>query len=444
MFKCVLVFLVSIAISIHSAAQEGSTVEESKEPVALQKDWSIGDYEKAGFVLGSLISEAKCPNLIESAYNSGCGGNARTKVCQVGKSALCFDETYGAFTDFEFILPSACESPNAEGLLSPHKIFRKSEVLLLGNKAKFWSARLNCGSEEQAEPRVVVDIRLRDNLDDVISTLSFPPIAKLFEHGKTVWFAGAVAEKAETDAGENYCVKKYPESVARMIEKGTGLVGMAGFVPQVVRQSGSKITDTKFVCYQKIEASFEEDQFSSLLSEAQEKNNQLPPSRQKSSDYFEKQFTQKLITEGRQKTKCPEGFSKVSESHVLLNDYYGIECQTPPASMDLLCPKGSAPTGQHVGGNVEKAKSGGNVTTLIYETSSTCFKSECYPGTFQYKENYCGACPQGTTFDPFETERYYKKDSLRALQAPSVILCKGPASLKLKKIDSPQEIQEEN
>lgn len=430
-----------------AVAQDGSTtIEESKEHNATEKDWSIGDFEKAGFVLGSIISEAKCPNSLESSYNSGCGGNSRTKVCRVGKTSLCFDESYGVFTDFEYIIPSKCDDKKIEDLLTPHKISQRDKILVFGDKARFWRASLSCNSNEQDEPSMKVDFRLGeygDGLDSIISTMSFPPTKKIFEHGKTAWFSGTVSSFSNTNMGENYCAKKYPNSVARMIEKGTGRVGMAGFVPHVVRQSGSKITDTKFVCYQKINAEFEDGKFSSLAYKARDENSNLPPSKQKPESYYDKEFLNKLISEGRKQIKCPEGFSKSSESHNLSNDYYGIECSTSPAQIASLCPKNSIPKGEHVGGNVEKSKSGGTITTLIYEASETCFKPECYPGTFVYQQNYCGVCPKGTTFDSKETEQYYKKDKLRSLLRPEVILCKGPASLELKKLDTESDASDE-
>lgn len=427
-------------------SNDSTTINESTKSSATEKDWSVGDFEKAGFILGSIISEAKCPNALESTNDSACGGNSRTKMCRVGKTSLCFDESHGVFTDFEYILPNKCHDKKNEALLAPHKLSPNDKILVFGDRARFWRTNSNCNSNKQDESSMTVNFRLGefgDGLDSIISTMSFPPTIKLFELGKTTWFQGTVSGFSNTNIDENFCAKKWPNSVARIFEKGTGVVGISGFVPHVTRQSSSKIMETKFVCYQKINAEFEEGRFSSLAYKAIEENGNLPPSKQKPEGYYDKEFLNKLISEGRKQIKCPEGFSKSSESYNLSNDYYEIECQTSPTPLANLCPKSSIPQVEHVGGDVEKNKSGGTITTLIYEASETCFKSECYPGTFAYQQNYCAACPKGTTFDSKETEQYYKRDKLRSLLRPEVILCKGSASLKQKKLDTEGETSNE-
>ena len=412
---------------------------EIKEQSITEKDWSIGDFEKAGYVLGSISSKAECPNVVESSYGSSCSGNSRNKFCRVGRSILCFDDSNGIFSDFEYILPGKCGDKTTENLLNPHKVDDANNLLVSGDKARFWNTTLNCSSDDEDNLFVKVDFRLGehgDNLDGIISTLSFPPTKKLYQLGKSAWYSGKVSGFSNTATGENYCVKKYPESEARMIEKGTGQVGMGGITPEVIRNSGSKTIDTKFVCYQKIEYTFEEKKFFSLAQKANDDNQLLPPSKQKPEGYYDKKFLGQLISEARKQIKCPAEFSKFSESHDLSSDYYAIECQTNPMQMSNLCPKGSKPTGGHIGGDTVKNKLGETITTLIYSVSDSCFKPECYPGTFVFKKNYCAACPKGTTFDPRETEQFYKKEKISLLEDPQIILCRGSSLLDAKTSDT--------
>jgi hypothetical protein len=376
---------------------------------------SIKDFESYGFVLGGELSKIRCPNEITKE-------NSCDKQCRIENSSVCIHYNDPIITDLRFSFPSGCNSEELKQLLEPHSLQDNNEWLELHETApNFTSAQVSCNNNSSENQFTGIHFKFNEVYGTILNTINTtPPLnEKVYSFGKKVWFKGWATEKATFMVAENFCAKTYKDSTARIIESGTGLVGMANAT--VARQSNSKLISSKFVCHQKLETVFPEKKFSKLADDAEELNSGLPPSKQKNSDSIIKEFTAKLIAVGRKKVKCTYGFTRTTEESELSDDTYSIECQTKQLPTSQLCPKNSFPNLDHIDGKTTRTPAGPYITTLIYEASNECYEQDCYPGSFLLKNGYCGVCPKGTVFDTAETKAFHKKNPE---SLDETILCK--------------------